>query len=191
MNKLQRMAAWVGGRRLVVLVPLFVVLLWLISFSPFWFSEASMQEAYGTGTLDLQFGSDATRAMTTLDALGTEGRRAYDAFQVVDILFPASYAVALAGLIWTGWDGARHRWVLTVTAVPVVGAVLDYAENLLVRVALSSYPDVPGGLLRMSTTVTTVKLSVSYLSEALAGVAVVLLLVRSVRRRGRTAGVTA
>lgn len=178
-------ASWSGGRRLVVLLPVFVALLWLISFSPFWFSEASIKADYGTGTLDLQFGSHATQAITTLDRLGKSGRSAYDAFQVVDLLFPASYALALAGLIWAGWGGARQRWVIILAAVPMFGACLDYLENLLVRVALSTYPDVPTNLLTVSTTVTTLKLSLSYLSQVLAVVAIGLVVYRAFPNRTR------
>lgn len=43
--------------------------------------------------------------------------------------------------------GARRGWVVLLAAVPIVGAGLDYLENLLVRVALSSHPDVPGRVL--------------------------------------------
>lgn len=171
-----------------MLLPVFVALLWLISFSPFWFSEASIKAAYGTGTLDLQFGSHAAQAIATLNSLGDSGRSAYDAFQVVDLFFPASYALALAGLIWTGWDGARHRWVIALAAVPMLGAGLDYLENLLVRVALSIYPDVPTNLLTVSTAVTTLKLSLSYLSQALAVLAIGLVVYRAFRSRtGRRA----
>lgn len=47
------------------------------------------------------------------------------------------------------------------------GAGLDYPENLLAWIALSTYSDIPTGLLAVSTTVTRLKLSLSYLSQAL------------------------
>lgn len=54
-----------------------------------------------------------------------------------------------------------------IAAVPMVGAGLDYVENLLVRIALSTFPDTSLTLLATSTTVTTNKLGASYLSQLL------------------------
>ena len=175
---------WSSGRRLLVLVPCFVALLWLISFSPWWFSEATIKADHGVGTLDLQFASSVAHARATLDQLGPAGRRAYDVFQVVDVVFPVSYALALGGLIWTTWRGARRPWVLVLAAVPLAGAVLDYAENILVRVALASYPDTGRAVLATSVTVTTGKLVLSYAAQALTVVGIVLAAVRWLRHRG-------
>lgn len=184
MNKwIARVAGWSAGRPLPALVVVFVSLLWLISFSPFRFSEASISEAYGTGTLDLQLGADAGQAAATLDRLGEAGRHAYDQFQIVDLFFPASYALALGGLIWRTWQGGSRRWVALLAAVPMVGAALDYLENALVRAALWTFPDTSQGLLSVSTTVTTTKLLVSYVSQGLVLVGLLLLVVRTVRHR--------
>lgn len=179
-----RVARRCAGRPLPYLVLVFALLLWLISFSPFWFSEDSITRAYGTGTLDLQFGADAERAHVTLDQLGAAGRADYDGFQVVDLFFPASYALALSGLIWWGWHGDRHRWVTALAAVPLVGAALDYLENALVRTALWTYPDLPDGLLDVSTTVTSTKIALSYVSQAAVVLGLVVAAVRRVRRAG-------
>lgn len=176
-------AIWSSGRRLYVLVPCFFFLLWLISFSPWWFSEATIKTDHGIGTLDLQFASSAEHARATLDQLGSSGRSAYDSFQIIDVLFPLSYAFGLSGLIWSLWRGLQHRWVVYLAALPLVGAAFDYVENVLVRVALSTYPTVPRGVLAASVTVTTLKLVLSYLSQALVVIGLVAALLRFVRAR--------
>lgn len=189
-NRLTRAVRWSAGRPLPLLVLVFVVLLWLISFSSFAFSEASIARAYGTGTLDLQLGADAAQARDTLLRLGASGRQAYDGFQLVDLFFPASYALALSGLIWRTWQGERRAWVIWPAALPVLGAALDYLENALVRVALTTFPDVSDPVLTTSTTVTTVKLSLSYASQALVAIGLLVALTRLVTRmitRHRTA----
>ncbi len=139
-RRVRSVAEWSSGRRLFVLVPCFVFLLWLISFSPWWFSEATIKADHGIGTLDLQFANSAAHARDTLDLLGPAGRRAYDAFQIIDLLFPLSYALALSGLIWSLWRGVQRPWVAYLAAIPIAGAALDYLENALVRIALNSYP---------------------------------------------------
>lgn len=184
MTAVRRIAEWAGGRRLFVLVPCFVVLLWLISFSPFWFSEQSIKADYGVGTLDLQFANTVDHARATLDQLGDPGRRAYDAFQIIDLIFPASYALALSGLIWTCWGGAGRRWVTYLAAVPIVGAALDYLENLLVRVALTTYPNPSRAELGVGVTVTTAKLVLSYGSQFLVVVGLVVAVIARVRSQG-------
>ena len=161
-----------------VLVPCFVFLLWLISFSPWWFSEATIKADHGIGTLDLQFASSADHARATLDQLGSTGRSAYDVFQIVDVLFPLSYALALSGLIWSLWRGVHRRFVVYLAAIPIAGAVLDYLENILVRVALHSYPATSSTELSVSVVVTTVKLVFSYASQLLVVLGLVAGLVR-------------
>jgi hypothetical protein len=183
LSKIRGVVVWSSGRRLLVLVPCFVLTLWLISFSPWWFSEATIKADHGVGTLDLQFGGSSDRARATLDQLGSAGRDAYDAFQIVDIVFPLTYALALSGLIWSTWRGPARPWVLLLATVPIAGATFDYVENVLVRLALSSYPNTSDGVLTAGAAVTTIKLSLSYVSQALVAVGLVLAAIRALRRR--------
>ena len=95
-------------------------------------------DAFGGGPIfDLRFlGYDRTAAEALLRALGTEGRAFYlNAQQWLDTAFPAVLALTL--VLWfrrtAGQGGGR-----VLSALAVLGAALDYAENSLVRGMLAS-----------------------------------------------------
>ena len=72
--------------------------------------------------------------------------------------------------------------------IPIVGAAFDYVENILVRIALSSFPNNSRAELTASVTVTTIKLVLSYASQWLAGISLVLGLIHVVQTRGKRSG---
>ena len=173
------------GWRLAVAVAAFAILLYLISFAT-WvpFSAAHIRQiSGGHEVLDLMFGYGPAAGAAALEALGPAGRAAYDGFQLVDIVFPASYAIGLGSLILAlGRPWPRLRWL---ALVPVVGAVFDYVENLGVFVALRGYPDPSAAALVVASAAGVVKTILSDVAQVLVVAGVLARVGRALVRRRR------
>lgn len=113
-------------------------------------------------------------AAQLLDGLGENGRRYYLTHQIpLDTAYPAFLALTLISVIW--WLGLRlpNRTTVRVGIVfSVAAAVFDYTENLGVAVMISSWPNLPSGLVYATSTATVLKSSLT-----VAAVSTVFLLV--------------
>jgi hypothetical protein len=173
------------GPLLAVVVVVFLVLLYLISFAPdVPFSDAYIRRVSGGhGVLDLMFGYGPAAGAAALDALGPQGRSAYNGFQLVDLAFPASYAIGLGSLILALFRRPWPARAYALALVPVVTAAFDYAENVGVFIALRTYPDTSTAALLLASGAGVVKMVGSYGAQALVLAGVVVRLVFTVRRR--------
>jgi len=123
-----------GGRPLFRLSLAATLLLWLVM--SLW--SMPRLEAIGGGRIfDLRFfGYDRQDAEVLLAALGPEGRGFYaDVQQALDTVFPALLALTL--VLWFRRTAGRG-WVRPLSALTLLAAALDYAENSLVRGMLVS-----------------------------------------------------
>ncbi|MBI9103303.1 MAG: hypothetical protein JEY99_12875 [Spirochaetales bacterium] len=89
----------------------------------------------GGGILDMAAAYKPARALEFLGLLNGEGLTWYNRIQILDILFPLSYGLALANGLSAVYqrkydDLSKYSWILM---VPILGAVCDLAENLLIR----------------------------------------------------------
>jgi len=106
-------------------------------------SGAEFQRLSGAPTFDFMFGGyDAARMEQVLSAAGDRGRSVYRNFMLLDVLFPAIYALFWTGVFVRGTAGLTRRmqWI---GVVPVVTAGIDYAENLFIWLAVRGYPEIP------------------------------------------------
>lgn len=173
---------WASGRRTlravvglaIVLVALTIADAWLHGYDP-------------ATKLDLRFGYDRTEVVDLFRAYGPSGRLAYGVNLAVDTVYPLVLAAAVILVSARAFGGGlRWPWI-----APAAFAVLDVVENLLLGVALLRFPEVPSGLVSVTSLVTRVKL-VSFAPTVVLGVIAVAVLGYRVfsgraRRRGAPA----
>ncbi len=142
---LDRVVAVLGrtsrGWLLAAVTTAFVGAAYLIGYAPnVPFSVERIKSIAGhQQILDLMFAYSPREGLKTLAALGPNGRQHYNYFQIADVLFPATYALALASWILALFR--RQKLAVALAFVPLVTAIFDYLENLGVFVALRTYPD--------------------------------------------------
>lgn len=99
-------------------------------------------------------------------ALGVLGRQLYSLFQMVDMVFPIALALTmmciLVMIIGWGYD-SDHRLSLIVF-IPLGGAIVDYAENILIATQLLSYPALSSLIITIASSFTTIKWGFTFLT---------------------------
>ena len=94
-----------------------------------------------------------------LEALGTDGRAYYLAYQIpLDTLYPAMLALTLiATLLWIG-QGSPKSVIVRVGILLSIGiALFDYIENFGVLAMILTWPDVSDGLVYAASAATIAK----------------------------------
>lgn len=150
-------------------------------------SGARFEQLAGVPVFDFRFdGYDLAALREALARAGAEGRQVYQRFMLLDLAFPAVYAMFWIGLLQRleGASGPPWHWA---PGVPALTALVDYGENLFIAGAVLLDPDAPASLVRLASACTQAKLLAT--AGLLATVAVVLLrraflLLRSRRRDG-------
>jgi hypothetical protein len=126
----------------------------------FWLTPWGVRRmtAYGHGEkqLDLRMFYSPTHARRLLQRYEEDGIAHFRRLLLVDMAFPAIYAIFLARLgLWaTGHAGPA---VTAMTVGPVVAAAFDYAENALLLRALAIWPQSGDRLIRLASACTTAK----------------------------------
>lgn len=98
-------------------------------------------------------GYSVDEAMQLLDALGAPGRSYYLTHQLpLDMAYPALLAVTLVSMLcWLGMRVQRPVLLRFGIIISVLAAGLDYAENLGIIGMILHWPDVPVGLIWLSS----------------------------------------
>ena len=78
----------------------------------------------------------------------------YTRIQLLDIFNPAIYSLFFASIIYLLWRKHNAAWV---ALLPLLAGLLDYAENLTLFLLARSYPDLPTGLVTLSSTLNIIK----------------------------------
>ncbi len=122
-----------------------------------------------------------------LNALGEEGRNLYMNYQLpLDMLYPllfaVSYSVLLAYLFKKGVSDSSilNRFV----AVPVVAALFDYSENILMWIQLNRFPEQSETLAFFTNIATVLKSGVTSLFFLLLFIGIAAMMVRRVKSSG-------
>ncbi len=86
---------------------------------------------------------DRAYVVELFDALGKEGRHAYQTVQIpVDMIYPLLFAISYT-LLFAYFLKKINRFknpFIYLTLLPLVSGVSDYAENIGIIVMLKSYP---------------------------------------------------
>lgn len=150
------------------------------------FAVPRVEAACGQPPPDTRFTSSAADVNGFLQACGAVGRDAYRALQVADLLYPLVFGLFLAtsmALVLVHLAPGR-RSLLALAALPLVGAGLDYLENVFAWAALAAFPEpaATDSLLGMASAAKTVTF---WVAGSLLVVALGALAVAAVRRWGR------
>lgn len=119
-----------------------------------------IERRYGARILDVRCGCSTAEAVDALEKLGDDGRGAYGWYQVADLVFIVSYGAALVGGVRGFRRPARFLWL------PVIAVVFDLAEGVLVRVALSTFPDTPTDVLAVASVCGVLKFATFFFAVA-------------------------
>ncbi len=145
-------------------------------------------EASGAGLIDTQFAYSLDDIYRILGQYGVDGRALYTNYLLVADFFYG----ALSGLTFAAFflmvsklplSWARY-WAWLVW-LPVGMTVLDFVENTLLLLILSTYPEIPVALVSFASLTTTLKLIVVNLVLALilGGLVLTVMVIGQRRRR--------
>jgi hypothetical protein len=178
MNRLGSWRVWiVSGAIFLVFAGAFFA-----SSAPF--AVPSVENACGQAPLDVRFFSTGGDVSGFLDACGPAGRDAYQSMQVADLFYPLVFGVFMASSIAFALRrlASRRPSVVMLAGVPLIGAGVDYLENIFAWRALAAFPDSArtDSLLGFASAAKTVTF---WIAGVILLVAVGALVARLVRRR--------
>jgi hypothetical protein len=161
---LQRRVTW---HRVLILAAAFV----LMSLVIFNFGWAPRIEAIsGQPLIDTLFAYSADDLYRILGAYGPEGRQLYTQYLIwLDFLYGTLAGVTFAAILLAlSKSVERFGGLLRASAlIPILMMLLDYAEDALLLVVLTHYPEIVIGLASMASLFTSLKLITVYLSMIL------------------------
>jgi len=116
----------------------FLILFWLTPLG----APALRKIGHGKPSPDLTFGYRPDETYELIDSYGARGIAHWRRLLLLDLVFPATYALFLALVMdrWVHWAGAGPGWRGLAMACPIVSACADYAENLLLLRVLAALP---------------------------------------------------
>lgn len=85
---------------------------------------------------------------------GMEGREMYLHLQWIDMVYPLVYSTLLASLLYLVY---KRTSLEILVFVPFVAALLDYTENILLRISILSFPDMNEKIVSIAAPVTFLK----------------------------------
>jgi len=135
-----------------------------------------------TALFDLSpMGYTHSQAVTLLQALGHAGRDAYLFPQLaLDFVYPGLFALCYSlMLIWVYSKRVQSdSKFLYLAILPVLGGLFDYVENILIIRMITTFPEVPKGLVSVASGATLLKSAFSTASFLLLVLGFTLLLKR-------------
>ncbi len=186
--RMRRLARW------EVLVPaavLYVLSTVLFFASALPFAIPVVTQACGQSPPDVRFYTAGDDVRTFLSGCGAAGHAAYRNLQIADLFYPAISGIFLAAALAVTLCGlvAPTSWLPALAAVPLVGSLFDYLENLAAWTVLAADPAGPAADLLGLASVG--KQLFSWAAWLLLMAAVVVTVVRRSQRRLRPPALTA
>lgn len=108
----------------------------------------------GMGIPDAQMFYTSPQLQNMFRLYGPEGREMYLRLQWIDMVYPLIYSTLLASLLYLVYKKTRLE---NMVFVPFVAALFDYAENILLRISILSFPNMQDGVVSIAGTVTFIK----------------------------------
>jgi hypothetical protein len=154
-----RMSGLASWRVWIVSASAFAAFAGLFFGSSMPFAIPQVESACGQAPPDVRFTSSSSEVSSFLDACGAVGRDAYQSMQMADLLYPLVFGLFLATSLALAVThlAPRHQSVLALAALPLVGTVFDYLENVFAWLALAAYPEpsATGSLLGLASAAKT------------------------------------
>ena len=147
-------------------VILILLLLWVLTNVWMWFGPTgsiTLRELTGESKLPdtMFFGYTMEYLYRLLRAYGTEGRAIYLGFQNKDFVYPLVYSTLLVGLLLRSkLPKVLSFWIF----IPWLAAVLDYAENLIIRNQVLNFPDLNAEWISVASVCTVTKWGLVFIS---------------------------
>lgn len=108
----------------------------------------------GYGILDFEQGYSPDRVNEILGSYGPGGMSLYNRIQILDVFNPALYSLVAAAFTYLLW---RNRGPVWVCLMPLLGGLGDYAENVTLFLIARAFPQVPEGLVQLSSALSLIK----------------------------------
>ncbi len=144
---IERMAT---KRGIAILAVLYVIVFGCILATLAHLSEVSG----GQGILDFERGYTAQRVTEVLGSYGEGGMALYRRIQILDLFNPALYTLLAVAFTFLLWKNRGRKWLCL---MPVPAGALDYAENATLFLLARSFPEVPHGLVAVSSALSLAK----------------------------------
>lgn len=179
MNRIDRLST---PRNFVLAIIVSVVSISLMVYM----TQTMVYDIYGEVDMpDLMLGYSYNDIMVTFDSLGSDGLNAWLLAHTWDALFPIGYTLALVfGMTMlmrnTFPDRYRER---AIVLIPIVAAIADYVENILIASQAISYPIVSEQIIAISSIVTILKWLLLYLVFAIVVILLLVYIFKLIKRR--------
>ena len=132
----------------------------------------------GNGILDFEPGYTAQRVAEVFGSYGDTGMALYGRIQFLDLFNPALYALVASVFTYLLWKARGPEWLCL---MPFLAAIGDYAENITLFLLSRAFPDVPEGLVALSSILSLIKNGLMLIGMAPLVVGLVLLVLRKLR----------
>jgi hypothetical protein len=123
-------------------------------------TKVFVYDVYGEFTMpDLRLAYTMTELQTILASIGIEGMTIWAQVHVLDYIIPLAYSLAMSFCILlelrsTYPDRSRLKILIF---LPILGAAMDYLENIFVLSQILSYPNLSEPIIILASAFTTVK----------------------------------
>lgn len=169
---------WSTTRNLLLTIVASIVIIVFMGYG----SQVFVYNVYGDYTMpDTRFGYTFEEIQAVFDGLGTEGLQIWTMIHLLDYIFPLVYSLAMIfGLALQlkkldAFDGTLNK----VLALPFLGCIADYGENILIQSQVLTYPNLSVIVINIASYITMAK----WLFLVLAfGVIIILMLLIIIRR---------
>jgi hypothetical protein len=137
-NGMKKISNWPGW----VVSLVFLLVCYFVVNSDFIGTEYVKQVSGGAAILDTFFYYPSGQVFALLTALGEAGRSAYLTLNLLDFLFPISYALFFGISLTMTYTfiyppESKRNWLIL---LPFITLLVDYGENICVRLMLVNYP---------------------------------------------------
>ncbi len=116
--------------------------------------EKIMAVSGGAGIPDAKMHYTFAQLQMLFQQYGPRGRSLYLQLQWLDMLYPLVYSTLLASLLFLVYRKTRLQFTVL---IPFAAAFFDYAENVLLRVSIRSFPHMHAWVVQLAATATFIK----------------------------------
>jgi len=131
----------------------------LLAVMGIWLTPEMQAISGGLTILDMRIGYTTSDVLELFTALGSEGLALYSILQVIDMLFPLTYASTMTfAMIYLSPDLLKEkRFTKIVFFFPLIAAAFDYLENVLIATQIAAFPALSELAIVVASTVTWLK----------------------------------